>query len=317
MGQTYAAKVRNIANRLEGERWKTTQRENRKDYEQIATASKWAAILSAVIIYQNKHKGMSPTDQMLAKDTGLSAGQVQYHIKEMEKAGLIKDRKGWPRHIAVENATKVQMLTQVVSLTKPKMEERTMDNTSQPETRERRYTGRKAFMQRARQAAQAIVDYHDQHGRAPYMREIGEAVYGAKSGAITNLIQQMVDHGWLHHTPRKHHDLCLTGLGRAALFGQAEEQLHTDTRVNPMERVENGYRSYQPRPSIPRPVPQEMVTHVAGPPLDMEVRRVADYTPPPTTEPTPTTPENVYSIKGLSDVDLIIELTRRGFKVSR
>ena len=44
----------------------------------------------------------------------------------------------------------------------------------------------------------------------------------------------MAEHGWVHHHPRRQHDIVLTALGRAMLFGVNDEVLHTDMPVMPM-----------------------------------------------------------------------------------
>lgn len=311
--------------RLDPANWHTSRRENAHDYEQRQTPAKWAAILTAVINYQNKHHGMSPTDLMISHDTGLSPGQVQYHLREMEKNALVKDSKGWPRILTVENATKVQRLTQIETTPREITKEaRTMD-TSQLETQKKskrggaRYsrTGRKPFMVRAREIAEAITDHYDQYGKPPDGPWLKEKVFAHEDGrtgggSLSRIVQQMVDLGWLHHKRKHQRDYAVTGLGRAALFGMVEDQLHTDTPVNPVAsprntvqgRVFNAPPSPAPRPSIPR-----RVFHAPPPPVEVTVRRA---------EVPPSAPviEQPY-LKGVSDVDLIIEVTRRGYKVSR
>lgn len=314
--------------RLEPYNWRNTQREQRRDYEQRQTPSKWSAILTAIINYQNKHNGVSPSDQMVSQDTGLSPGQVQYHLREMEKAGLIKDSKGWPRIISVEHAAKVQSLAMLEQRTIEKVEEVKIMDTK--DITAKTPSGRKQFVTRAREIAQAIVDHYDQHGHAPYMRDVREKVYGSgKGGSLSGIIRKMTSLGWLHHKERHHHDLAVTGLGRAALFGQLDEQLHSDMPINPPE-TKVTFSAYPPRrrqapqPTIPRvpardpvvrPAPETMRFGPDPSPIDWEYpppHRGDPVSPPPAME----VRQQPY-MKGVSDVDLIIELTRRGFKVSR
>lgn len=304
-----------ISNRLEPRPWRTTQRENRGNYEQRATAGKWASILTAVISYQNKHNGYSPTDLILSRDTGLSPGQVRYHLREMEKGGIITDLKGWPRIILVQNVAKVQAITQLESMPRNVAETETKEakvmDTSQLDTRKssmgKSTTGRKPFMVRAREVAQAIVDHYDEYGSPPKVTWVRDRVYrpdgGASGGSASRIITQMTEHGWLHHRPR-HRDLTVTGLGRAALFGQLQEQLHTDTPVNPQPKPRSQFKAETP-PS----------------PVDPYANWNPPKPPQPTIQwPTPEAPRIATgqgTLSGVPDVDLVIELTSRGFKVSR
>jgi hypothetical protein len=277
-----------VSRRLEPLNWRTTQRESRDDYEQRASAGKWGAIATAVINYQNKHKGMSPTDPMIAAQTG------------------------WPRHIVVANLAKVQSMTQLgISRPAPKQEEAKVIDTNELNIVPSAKVGsRAAFIERAKQVAQAIVDHYDQHGKPPRMKYIKEQVYGLGSpnggtgGGLSGVVKKMTELGWLYHQPRCHNDLSLTGLGRAALFGKVDNQLHTDTPINPMERkvaskmiaepepiaTQPSPQPVQPQPSIPRPVP-ETRTYRASP--------------------------DPAAVAMFEDVDLVMELMRRGFKVSR
>lgn len=292
-----------VSNRLEPLDWRTTQRENRDHYEQRETAEKWGSILTAIINYQNKHNGQSPTDIILSKDTGLTVDQVRYHLRRMEQADLIKDIRGWPRHIVVANATKVQAMTQMEVAKPRKQEEANVVHSHQVHaemlaTPKRGET--KPFIVRAKEVAQAIIDHYDQFGHAPRMKWIKARVYktghGATGGGLSGVIKQMTELGWVYHKKGCRHDLAVTGLGRAALFGQVNNQLHTDTPINPMPSApqaapepppEPVYRAPppKPRPSIPRPVAR------------------------------PAVPEG--NLANVPDVDLILELNSRGFRVSR
>jgi DNA-binding Lrp family transcriptional regulator len=283
-----------------------------------------------VIDYQNKHHGLSPTDLMISKGTNLSAGQVQYQMKQMEEAGLIKDynRRGSPRRIEVKDAVKVQDLS-IVAI-KPKAEKATeviMD------TKEQKLhaghgplgpTGRKGFMARALEVAEAIQDHWDHYGVSPNGNYIKERVYSrtTNGGGLSRVVKKMVDLGWLMHR-YKSQSYVLTGLGRAALFGQQEETLHTDTPVHPKPPepqlsealVEAGYKGKRGMPrglgwgygrTIPRDLPRAGVA--------VEVRR--ETPPPPMPKPAPVMDDEAPT-PYISDMDLVLELTRRGFKVSR
>lgn len=350
-----------IRRRLENEEWLTTQRENERNYEQVATPLKWSGILTFVIDYQNKHRGMSPTDLMISHATKLSPGQVQYHLRAMEVAGLIRDHRGWPRRISVESAAKVQSMTQIETQPTEKVKEvKTMDSEVLQTAAKKVLgpTGRKAFMERAKALGQAVIDHYDQYGVPPDGAYLKEHVYGrvTAGGGLSRVTEQMVALGWLYHKHGYHRDYALTGLGRAALFGQIGEQLHPDTPINPPENNENKqlsegsrrfWASLSPeeraargrhaanarwqKPSIPRDVMPSQRGGFAraaqqSPLVMAEVRRAVAPTPKEelvslkterfVATPSQDTAQN-YSITGMSDVDLIIELTRRGFKVSR
>lgn len=308
----------------ERETWRTTRRENEHNYEHITTPLKWSGILSFIIDYQNKHHGLSPTDLMISKGTNLSAGTVGYHIKEMESAGLIKDNKGSPRIITIHNAVKLQ-IGEVHKPTVEKVTEvKTMDSA---QLTKKKFslgpTGRQPFIDRAKAIAQAIIDHYDQYGYSPKGDYIKQRVYGQGrhssspgGGGLPRVIRKMVELGWLHHK-WKSQSYAVTGLGRAALFGQQpeNESLHTDTQVSPRKGAENypqNYDSplveYEPEPvaTIPRRLPI-MPSQKAGlARVAAEERFVAANAA-----------GDELHITGVSDVDMIIELTRRGFKVSR
>jgi hypothetical protein len=291
--------------RLEPLGWRGTQRENAGDYEQMATAGKWALIASTVIGFQNKHGGASPTDLQISRDAKLTTEQVRYHLREMEKAGLIKDVKGWPRHIIVTNVAKVQQLAQlaVMPSVTGKVEEAKVEQSHEVQRVRRTISGRKPFVARAKQIAQAIIDHYDQFGKPPTNKWLKERVYGhIDGGNMTAVTKQMVALGWLFHQSRRRADFALTGLGRAALFGQVDDQLHTDTPINPMERsikedgpepFEEVARPAKPRPTIPRRVREPPAAFA---PLNLPAS---------------------YALAGHSDVDLVLELINRGFMVRR
>lgn len=306
-------KLEVVSRKLEPYPWRTTQREARGDYEQRDTSRKWGRIARAIINYQNKHHGMSPTDQMIALDSGLSPGQVQYHLREMEKAKLIQDNKGWPRRITVKEVAKVKVMDLPTPPKPEKVEEARVTDTNKvfdgPTTtrgtpREREYTKRLPFMERARQLAEAVIDHYDQYGTAPNGKYLKQRVFGRvrDGGGLSRIVNKMVDLGWLHHEPRKQHDYAVTGLGRAALFGQVNERLHTDTPINPFEPP------VAPRPTIPRPVATPSISVT-----EAEIRRAVQEMSKPAKverlEPT--------NLGDFEDVDLVIELTNRGFKVHR
>lgn len=298
---------------LERENWRTTQRENRRQYEQQSTAGKWGSILSAIIAHQNKNHGISPPNHIISRDTGLSPGQVQYHIAEMEDRGLITDMKGWPRRIVVKDIVKVAGLS--IAETKPftKPEEAKVVNMS--DTKTRTDFSKTPFVERAKQVAEAVTDYHDRYGKAPGTKDIQTALGYKSSAGASRLVNRMADIGWLFHKRRNHHDLVLTALGRALLFGEVREDVDTNTPVHgdrlPSQR---GYDS-RVNPVHVREQPRATVVPELQP-VHMEVRRA---TPEPQSPPVVAEASVAVShnLSGVDTVDLLLELQARGLKVSR
>lgn len=285
---------------LERQPWRTTQRENPSDYEQAASAGKWGMLLNAILNYQNKHHGLSPTDQILSKTTGLSVTQVRYHLNELEKAGLIKDNRGWPRIIKVEDVAKVGTGKAIPPEPPEKVEEvRTMDSTE--------VTGRSRahpnyigdFVSRATAAAKAITEHYERYGVAPGVKKVADALGYKSTGSVSLLIAQMVQRGWLKHKPNKHGDLTVTGAGRAALLdgGQgvsatAEAAFTAPPQPEPL-----------PQATTPEPVATRGATVETGnDALIMSLVREM---------------HSNAGLQNVSDLDLVLELRERGFKVSR
>jgi hypothetical protein len=281
---------------LERETWRTTQRENRRNYEQQGTAGKWGAILSAIINHQNKNHGLSPPNHIISRDSGLSPGQVQYHLAEMEDRGLITDMKGWPRRIVVKDMAKVASLSIAEPRPMQKIEEARVTNTIK--SRGKSAYAYKSFMVRAKEAAQAIMDHHDRFGMAPSTTDIRDALGYHSTAASSRVVNKMVELGWVSHKPRHHHDIVLTGLGRALLFGEVREDVPTNTPVHAT--------------NTSRPVTAGRPTPLAAPQISMTTMPFLA----PMAEPTPKAAGPV-DLSNLDTVDLLLELQSRGLKVSR
>jgi general stress protein YciG len=318
-------KEQTVSRRLEPERWWTTRRENPDDYQEHASVKKWASIAAAIINYQNRHGGQSPTDATIARDAGLTLPQVHYHMHEMEKAGLIAERRGFPRHIVMGDVAKVQRLTQLEIKPPQKVKEAKVVHTTNNSVR-------KPFMDRARLVAQAVMDHYDQHGEAPRSSWVAEQVFGhtRRTGSLTRVVREMVELGWLYHKNGCHRDMALTGAGRAALFGQINDTLHTDTPVSPTEKkmtaAEAGSLGGQARA---RNLPPERLSEIGR--LGGQ-RKAAMYSEQPAMEirraqpgiPRPVPEAETYAVKPhpdavqlFEDIDLVLELNRRGYRVSK
>lgn len=145
---------------------------------------------------------------------------------------------------------------------------------------------RKPFMARAKDVAVAITEHTLQYGEPPEIKWLTSRVYGKNEGGpssggyTSTVVAKMVKLGWVSHKKGSHSDLVVTDKGRTALFDEPPKQQRVLTLTPAME------------------MPKQTV---------VELRRAG---------PEPSAPKE-YPIKGQSDVDLIIELTRRGFKVSR
>lgn len=306
-----------LTEQLEPMAWRVTQREAQKGYEHADTIEKWGDIIAAVMDFQNRWEGHSPSNQCIAKMTNLSPGQVGYHLKRMEERGLIADDGQWPRHITIY-AAKVQNVQEKLPLQTEwpiKEEVKTVTTT-------RAKAHRQNFLDRAKEFAQHLQDSYDQTGQAPYLGEVavkmGYRVEGQResgkrggTGGLSRVVQQMVERGWLYHKPKHQRDMRLTGLGRAILFGVNDEEVHTDMPVRPPQVAQQ-----------PEPAPVPMATAF---PARVEVRRAEpvpapiDYRAPvaqPTAPPAPV-PVTPPDLKGVDTVDLLLELQSRGLKVSR
>lgn len=216
---------------IEGEDWRTTRREAPEGgFQQRQTVARWGSILSTIVAFQNKHHGLSPTDGNIARDTGLSVGQVQYHLKEMEAAGLVKDSTGFPRHLTVV-AAKIQdavMPIKQLPATGKVTEAKTMDTKDMPKfTRHNPPTGphrkkREEFFRLAERMANLIDQYWRDHGCSPRGIWLRQQM-GYKAAGISKISQRMKVHGWLMHPHGSYSDYRLTSLGRSVLLDKREE----------------------------------------------------------------------------------------------
>ncbi len=288
-----------ISRKLEPKQWRSTQRENARDYEHRATAGKWAAIISAIINFQNKHSGASPADHIIARDANLSVGQVGYHMKEMQKAKLIRELRGYPRVILVEQVAKVAK-----EITTPTEEIRRMKTKKS----KRNYSGRASFAERAENIARKLDEYWNKYGTSPDGRWLLGQVYepGAASGAIVPVLQRMTERGWIEHKPNSQ-AYKLTEEGRSTLLGEAKVVDHQQPELSRVSAPSMA------TPSIPRnvPPPTPYPEPQAIPPWEPEP---VAFTGAPTGAATFTNGTDLYKVE---DVDLVIELTSRGFKVHR
>lgn len=326
--------IKKLSTRLEPHDWRTTQRENRGSYEQRATAGKWGTLLTEIIAYQNKHNGQSPSDIELTRLTKLTLGQVRYHLRAMEELHLLRDHKGWPRHIAILDGGKVRTMTALEPQSpppKPKKMEEAVNTTS---NEVKKAMTKKPFMERAKEIAQAIVDYHDRNGHAPGIKEVSDMMGYTHAAGAGQHIRKMAALGWVHHKEKHHHDLVLTGHGRAALFGEMSDDLHTDVLVRPerqkMERIVArpglAEQLAQVKEQMQKPTRVEhyvATERAATPPAAEEMAKAliaemarAGAFGRPVHEPEPEA--NRERLLAEADLaDLINELNDRGYRVSR
>lgn len=307
---------RTLTEQLEPMAWRTTQREQQKGYEHAATIEKWADIIAAIMDFQNKWEGHSPSNHAIAKAVTLSPGQVDYHLKRMQERGLIYDDGSWPRNITIY-AAKVQDQQQALALSEAPKQEAKQEEAVAVESQNiggKSKLDRKNFLDRAREFAQHLTDHYDRHGRAPLLKDVaklmgysqgGLSKSGARrstTGGLSHVVTEMTRRGWLHHTPKRQRDMVLTGLGRAVLFGEVKDDLHTDMLVRPVPTV-------QPVQPVIQALPQ------------VEVRRAsqafAQPAPQPVTAPIATPIAQTVDLSTVDTVDLLLELQSRGLKVSR
>lgn len=169
---------------------------------------------------------------------------------------------------------------------------------------------RKTFFERAKEIAQAI---HAKDGPV-YVQEISLAVYGrAKGGTVPKLIQRMAEEGWVTHKPRHHGDIRLTDKGRSVLLSIEE----------PVELP------VQDRQELTDEAREEVTaaTDAIMPELSGEYLNPGDaYEDAP--EPTDDKPREAKVIEvpaetfrlllaAFTDLDLVLELSARGYRVTR
>jgi hypothetical protein len=213
----------------------------------------WGTIIGAILKFQQEHDGRSPSNPLIAQATGLSPGQVQFHLQTMQQEGLIHDKEGWPRRLlvsmeAVREAQKRQEAeTKSKSVDRqeppaeppaPTEEEENMATVEVPEVGHTRSGKKKreSFLVNAKRFAQVLTDYYDTHGHAPLIKDIAKQLgyHEVKPVGVSRVVKEMVQRGWLHHKSGCHADFVLTGLGRAVLFGEPiREDIHTDALVRP------------------------------------------------------------------------------------
>jgi hypothetical protein len=298
-----------VSEQLERLEWRTTQRENSGDYEQRATPGKWGAIISTIIQFQNRYNGQSPGNPHISKETGLSTGQVQYHLAEMEKRGLVVDKPGWPRRLVVQCSVKIAEQEEKATVPPAPTPVEAKVTNSDKVTNKFNRKRRESFMDRAKRFAQALTDYYDTHGEGPMIKELAPSLgYDPdRCGAVSRTVGEMVQRGWLFHRAGYQRDFMLTGLGRAALFGEVREDLHTDVLVRPpkwRQPFTTPARPFTARP-VNEDTPEKDTRPEQGPqPPDREV---------PVVEMRRTKP----SFSDIDTVDLVLEVQARGFKVSR
>lgn len=260
------------------------------------SAVKRGKITKAIIDYQNENNGASPSLYKLSKLSGFSVQLVAYHMRMMEEAGLIKTDNAYPNNITVSTLTKP---------TKP-MEEREMNNYGD-KSPARACNTVKPFIERAKEVAAAIDGLSARYGVPAHMKHVSEIVFGpGKRGSLSGVIDKMARQGWVTHERRHQGDLTVTDKGKAVLFGEPTEQMA------PWE-VEEGMpwddsvpsvtepARTPPKPTIPRDVP-------------MDASGWGNATMP---EVAASSFTGTLSLEGVDTVDLILEATKRGFKVTR
>lgn len=69
--------------------------------KQNAPTQKQIMVLKAILDFQAKNDGNSPSYRDLMKLTKTSLGNVQAHLRRLQRDGFIKHRKGYTRAIKV------------------------------------------------------------------------------------------------------------------------------------------------------------------------------------------------------------------------
>jgi SOS-response transcriptional repressor LexA len=270
------------------------------------TAQRWADILAAIMEFQQRNNGQSPSTPSIAARARLSPAVVTTELKAMEEHGLIRDYNGWPRRIEVNSVTK---LTEAVESMVRSQRKRTAKVAESETVTGHTAKRRENLLTGARRFAQALTEYYDKHGQAPMLKDLAPILGYSGSSSLSRLAMVMTRKGWLHHTPGHQRDIALTGLGRAVLFGEVREDIHTDM---PVRAAANG-NAKPPTVTLPMPwltAPHGSMVSVTSPDRNQDKEEYHADSPraQPMTKPDLTDAE---------DVDLVIELMKRGFKVSR
>lgn len=202
-------------------------------YDPKAHAEQQVRIIETIKLYQSKHRGLSPTDQMIAKETGLSPGQVAYQIHRLEDAGKLFVTSHWPRTIMwpkgeepkdesprPANETKVSELRET-GVSKPvleKMKEETMEEVKR-DSRGHILSERMTFSKRAKQMAKALLELENRGDKGGVL-VLSKMVYGvAHTGYSSTIIKRMEEAGWVTHSFKKQNDISLTPKGKRELLG--------------------------------------------------------------------------------------------------
>jgi predicted transcriptional regulator/DNA-binding transcriptional regulator YhcF (GntR family) len=260
-----------------------------------------------------------------------STGSATRIVQQMVERGWVTHKKGYVGDTKLTEEGRKVLLGTAITQPEP-----------QPD-KGKQLGGRKAFMVRAHDVAVAIKDIVDRTGEPASVRELTDMVYGPGrqgTGGMSAILKKMVAEGWIKHKPKHQKDIMLTGAGRAALFNDIAEDVATDMPVSALpeySRDDEAMRWGAPRSpealaprkppgaTIPREVPprrdfagdayvQEASHHQTPPRMRAAVAmdNMERYSPPPTP-----LPETVPPVERASDLDLILELNRRGYKVSR
>lgn len=293
-----------VSRMLEPLSWRTTQREQEIGYEHRATAGKWALILSAIIRYQNRYDGSSPSNSYLCENTGLSFGEVRYHMGEMEGRGLLADDRAYPRHIQILDGAKRSPLAARTAVTEEddKVKKAIVkDSATQDKAKANGRKTRTTFIDGARALAQAMIDITNETGQKPGPLQLAERCGYRYSGAVSYIVGKMLKLGWVSHRKYQHNDMTVTPKGLAALFSKENEE--PEAPVASMTT---------PPPKMEVQEPMFFVT-------DEEKRKMYEGNDVPwSVDPGTTLSPSVNNgLAGANDLDLVLELNSRGYKVSR
>lgn len=294
----------------------------------------YANIIKAIKTYQSKHRGMTPTDQMISNEVGLPPHQVGYCIRQLEREGKLSVASLWPRHIifpkgkeviieaaAPRNETNIHRISRFgVSCTKQPEEVMENENANNNARPAKKTAKRRSLYETAKEVAVALegLEKSGQRGGAKILAKIVRGV--SHTGNMSKVIEYMAEEEWVHHRKHKINDVKLTDKGKRLLLNRnipvsrAEAGSMSWDGLSPQQRSERARRAAQARweketagnkPAVPTP-----------------------QAPPTYEEPTTGSgEENVATMKvevrldailpSIDTVDLVLEVQRRGFTVAR
>lgn len=192
-------------------------------------------IVAAVLHYQNNHRGLSPTDEMICIESGLPRDVVRQQLREMEREGLLSDSRRWPRIIKINKAPTIDHLLDLID-PRQKLPANGAATSHLVSHKEEKMAGIKQRADRpwretAKQIANFVHEYTKEYGRPPLGKDVAVAIgYNERATGMWRVVGFMREAGWLTPSDGTQHSLRLTPKGMKDLLG-------TSVQLEPEETV--------------------------------------------------------------------------------